>query len=189
MNDLKKIGQALAGIAPTIASALLPGVGGVVAGSAIKAVTAALGAPDGHPPQDLAKMLESGLAPKDMTALRKADNDFAIQMRELDIKLEDLHREDRSDARQMQVRTRSVVPGALSLIVVAAFIGLVGYVAHEAFNPPMHGAAVDSTLMNLVFSVVSYAAGAATTVLTYWFGSSQSSEDTNQHLADAAKSK
>ena len=184
-NPLKALGKSLLGVAPTLATALLPGVGGVIAGSAVKAISAALGTKED--PVALAKVLDQGLGPEALKALRAADQEFEVRMKELDVDLSRIHQHDRASARRMQVQARSWVPGALSLMVVVAFLGLVSYVCYAAFHPPAGETQVDPTLMNLVFSVVSYAAGAATTVLTFWFGSSQSGEDSNAQLAEAAK--
>jgi len=70
-------------VAPSIASA----VGGPLAGMATRAISdALLGKPDGTE-QELAEAAAKA-TPEQLLALKQAEQDFAIKMRELDIDLE-----------------------------------------------------------------------------------------------------
>ena len=185
MKGLKQLGESLLGIAPTLANALIPGVGGVVAGSALKAVSAAMGAKPGEDPgtpERLAQALSGGLTPEQMAALKKADNDFAIQMRELDVDVVRIHAGDRASARRMQSRTKSLTAPALAAVVMVAFIlSLVGVFVLAVDDQPL-----DATVATLVGAVVGYASAKADQVVSFWFGSSEGGAEATQHLADAA---
>jgi hypothetical protein len=63
-----------------------------------------------------------------MLALKKADQDFAVQMQALGFKqltdLESIAAGDRKDARDLLKSTRSWVPAALSILVTVGFFSL-----------------------------------------------------------------
>ena len=86
-------------VAPSIASA----VGGPLAGMATKAISEALlGKPDGTE-EELAQAAIKA-TPEQLLALKKAENDFALQMRELDIDLERIAGADRDSARNREIK-------------------------------------------------------------------------------------
>ena len=80
----------LATVAPGLATAL----GGPLAGMATKAILGALGMADGATASDLAAAVQ-GATPEQMLALKQADQQFAIQMRELDVDVERVSAGDR----------------------------------------------------------------------------------------------
>lgn len=83
-------------VAPTIATAL----GGPMAGMAVKGVASALGInPDGNDLEGQIEVRLESASHEDLLALKAADNDFKLRMRELDIKEADLHFKDMADAR------------------------------------------------------------------------------------------
>jgi len=59
-----------------------------------------------------------------IVALREADAQLKVRMRELDIDLEKLATEDRDSARRMQAKTQSRVPAVLALIITVGFFGV-----------------------------------------------------------------
>lgn len=89
--DWKNIVKA---VAPTIGTAL----GGPLAGLGIKALSEALlGKEDGTEAEVAAAV--AGANPEQLMAMKKADQDFAIKMKELDIDLDKAFIADTSDAR------------------------------------------------------------------------------------------
>ena len=187
MEALKRLGESLLSVAPTIAGALVPG-GGVLAGAAVQAVGAALGI-EKPTPDAVKKALDEGLSPDQLLAIRKADQDFATRMKELDVDVTRIHQADRKDARRMQVRTKSFVTGAIAITVTLATLSFFGYVAHEAFTPEPHGPQADPAMMQLVALLVGNLTGAFTTILAFYYGSSEQGGDEAQHMADAASRK
>jgi hypothetical protein len=75
----------LGGVAPTLATALsvVGGPAGMVAGAALRAVSGAvLGHQDGTTDQ-VTQAIQAGLSPDAIAALQKADNDFKVQMAQI----------------------------------------------------------------------------------------------------------
>jgi hypothetical protein len=75
----------LGGVAPTLATALsvVGGPAGMVAGAALRTVSAAvLGHQDGTEDQ-VTQAIQAGLSPDAIAALQKADNDFKVQMAQI----------------------------------------------------------------------------------------------------------
>ena len=168
-EGLKKFGQSLMGVAPTIANVLLPGVGGVVVGTAVSAVSKAIGAPDGTPPDKLAAIMEGGLPVEKLEALRRADTEFAARMKELDIDLEKVHAGDRGSARKMRIEMGGDwTSNVLSYLSVALFGGLVGSLIYMA----LHGVQVTSDMKELLIYCLGHASGFASSVFLFHFGSS-----------------
>lgn len=164
-------------VAPTIATAL----GGPLAGMAVTAIGGALGLGDGVNEESIAAKL-AGATPADLLALKKADQEFAVRMRELDIDLERIGAGDRDSARKMQVETRSWAPGILASVVVAGFIAssvavLGGWV--EGLKDPLIAALVGSVIGNIT--------AATMLVLNFYFGTSASSRTKDETIKSLSK--
>lgn len=152
-------------VAPTIATAL----GGPLAGLAVKAIGGALGMGDGATEADIQTKL-AGATPADLLALKRADQEFALRMRELEVDLERISAGDRDSARTMQVETKSWAPPVLAAVVVGGFIAasvavLGGWV--EGLKDPLIAALVGSVIGNIT--------AATMLVLNFYFGTSASS--------------
>ena len=63
---------------------------------------------------------------EDIAAIKKADNDFKVQMRELDIKEDELIYGDKASARDMQKVTRSRMPAVLAILTSLGFFCALG---------------------------------------------------------------
>ena len=106
-------------VAPSIASA----VGGPLAGMATRAISdALLGKPDGTE-QELEKAVASA-TPEQLLALKKAEQEFAVKMRELDIDLERISNEDRDSARNREVSLRDWTPRVLAGLITVGYFGV-----------------------------------------------------------------
>jgi len=160
-------GTLIENVAPTIATAL----GGPVAGMAVKALsTALLGHGDGSE-DDLTAAL-SNATPDQIAAIKRADNDFKVQMKTLDIDLVKIAADDRASARSMQTEVRSPLVPAIAIVVITAFVAvtigtLLGYAKIES--------ALAGTLLG-------YLSAKAELVLSFYFGSSADSESKNEML-------
>ncbi len=160
--DWKKL---LGTVAPTLATA----IGGPFAGLAVKAIGGALGLGEGATETEIATKL-AGATPADLLALKKADQEFALEMKKLDVDLERIIAGDRDSARKMQIETRSWAPSILATVVVSGFIaasvaGLSGWV--DGLKDPLVAALVGSVIGNIT--------AATMLVLNFYFGTSQSS--------------
>jgi hypothetical protein len=164
-------------VAPTIATAL----GGPLAGLAVKAIGGALGLGDGASEADVAAKL-AGATPADLLALKKADQDFALRIRELEVDLERIAAGDRDSARTLQRETRSWAPPVLAGVVVSGFIVasvavLGGWV--EGLKDPLVAALVGSVIGNIT--------AATMLVLNFYFGTTASSRAKDETIKSLSK--
>lgn len=129
MADILKTGLGLlTQIAPSLATAF----GGPVAGLAVQAIEQALGlTPTGD--QDKALTALAGASPEQLLAIKKADNDFAVQMKQLDIDLSKIEAGDRDSARRRQADVKDHTPAILAYMLTIGFFGLLGAMM---FKPP-----------------------------------------------------
>jgi hypothetical protein len=165
--ELGVFGKLIENVAPTIATAL----GGPVAGIAVKALsTALLGHPDGS--EDDVNAALAAATPDQIAAIKRADNDFKVQMKSLDIDLIKIAEKDRESARNMQIANKSILVPSLATIIISAFVvvtigTLLGYAKIES--------AMAGTL-------IGYLSAKAELVLSFYFGSSADSESKSEMI-------
>lgn len=119
MSILGQFGPLLGQLAPTIASAL----GGPLAGMAVKTLSNVLLGHENGTDEDISAALQAA-TPDQLSALKKIDADFKVQMKELDIDLERIAASDRDSARQMQTATKDWVPKILAVVITTGFFGI-----------------------------------------------------------------
>ena len=159
--DWKKLGGLIETIAPTIATAL----GGPLAGMATRAISGALfGHQDGTTDDIQAALLNA--TPDQLSALKKIDSDFKVQMKQLDINLEQIAEQDRDSARHMQIETRDWIPRVLAVLIIGGFAVITGLkmAGWSTINDP----SVSELLTTLRDGVI--------LVLSFFFGSSSGSQ-------------
>lgn len=160
-------------VAPTLASA----VGGPLAGMATRAISdALLGKPDGAE----AELVEAAAkaTPEQLLALKQAEQDFAVRMRELDIDIERLSNEDRASARDREVRTGDWTPRVLAAAVTLGFFGVLFWMI--AYGLPENG----GEAMLVMLGTLGTAWGA---IVSYYFGSSAGSREKNDTISKMMK--
>jgi len=156
-------------VAPSIASA----VGGPLAGMATKAISEALlGKPDGSEEELLQAAAKA--TPEQLLALKKAENDFALQMRELDIDLERIASEDRDSARNREIKTKDWTPKILAGGITVGYFGVLFYMLTHGL--PTTGG---SEAMLVMLGTLGTAFGG---VMAYYFGSSAGSKEKTEAL-------
>ena len=156
--DLGVFGKLIENVAPTIATAML----GPVAGMAVKALsTALLGHGDGSK-DDLTAALENA-TPEQIAAIRKAEDDFKIQLKKLDIDLAKIAADDRNSARNMAVGTHSLTPSVMSYVIVVCW----AIIQYFLFTH-----VIEASMRELIARVLGTLDGALMLVLSFWFGSS-----------------
>lgn len=173
MDLLKIVGA----VAPTIATA----IGGPLGGMAMKVVADVLGLPADSSEKDVSKAMAAA-TPDQLLALKQADQDFAVRMRELDIDLEKITASDRDSARRREAQVRDWMPRVLAFVIVAGFMGtvfmvLLGYV--EGMKDPL--------MATTVGTLIGFVSAKAEQVVAYYFGSSSSSQQKTQLLAGGQK--
>jgi len=134
--------QTLAGVAPTIATAL----GGPFAGMAVSVIGKAIGMAE--PSQDKIAEIVSAGNPETLLKLKQAEEDFQAHMKDLDIQEEQLLVKDTQDARgfwanYIKAGKVNIAGGALAILAVASVAG-VSYLIFTAtsINDFVKGAAM-----------------------------------------------
>ena len=151
-------------LAPTIATAL----GGPLAGLAVTAISKAIGISE----DDVEKTMDAGKLSADQIAqLKIAEIEFQKSTQELGLNFEKLATEDRSSARNMQIATKSWIPGALAIFVTVGFFGIL-------FALMMGYAQKSDELMIMLGSLGT----AWTGIIGFYFGSSAGSQRKDELL-------
>jgi len=127
---------------------------------------ALLGKPDGSE-QELADAAARA-TPEQLLALKNAENDFAVKMRELDIDLERIANQDRDSARNREVQTKDWTPRVLAGLITVGYFGVLFYMLRNGL--PQHGG---SEAMLVMLGTLGTAWGG---VVAYYFGSSAGSK-------------
>ena len=141
-------------VAPDIATAL----GGPLAGLAVKAIGSAFGLGEG--------------------ATEEADQQFAREMKALDVDLERIAAGDRNSAREREVKAGdSWTPRILALVITVGFFGVLGSLLVGG-KPPTGGDALLVMLGSLATAWVG--------IVSYYFGSSAGSAAKTDLMAKAA---
>jgi hypothetical protein len=146
-------------IAPTIATAM----GGPLAGMAVSAISKAIGVD----PEKVGDLISSNKLSADQIAQVKiAEIELQKQAQELGLNFEKLEVEDRKSARDMQSKTRSLMPPILAGTVTLGFFGIMTM---------MFVGKVDSSNPAILMMLGSLGT-AWTGIIAYYFGSSAGSQ-------------
>lgn len=163
--------QVLGTVAPWIGTA----IGGPFGAAAGTLLAKALG----KKPEDQAGV-EAAIttaSPETLAAIKKADEDFQVQMTTLGVTKEQLELADVQNARAMEISTKDSTPRNLSYLLLF-FTGVI--IAAEFFG----WAKIDGTLAG---TLIGYLISENKAVMTFWFGSSRGSQDKDATIADIAK--
>jgi hypothetical protein len=155
-------------IAPTIATAM----GGPLAGMAVSAISKAIGVD----PEKVGDLISSNKLTADQIAQVKiAEIELQKQAQELGLNFEKLEVEDRKSARDMQSKTRSLMPPILAGTVTIGFFGIMVM---------MFIGKVDSANPAILMMLGSLGT-AWTGIIAYYFGSSAGSQAKTDLLSRA----
>lgn len=163
MDFWKEAGGVLGTVAPVLATA----VGGPLAGVATKAIVSALGLDAGTSPEQAA-LAVTNATPDQLILLKRADQEFAAKMKELDIDLVRVEVDNTKSAREMQIAVRDWIPGALALVLTSGFFGVLGWLMTHGMPPGASG----SEAMLVMLGALGGAFGA---VVNFYYGSSAGS--------------
>lgn len=158
----------LSSVAPLIGTAL----GGPLGGIAVKAAADALGLSEST--EEALQTALSGAKPEDLLKLKLADQQFAKDMRALDIDLERIAAGDRDSARSL-AKSDSTARN-LAYIIMGAFVGMCFAVLSDKV-------AIDSVLAG---TVIGYLSAKAEQVSAFYFGSSASSKAKDETIRGMA---
>ena len=159
-NLLKKgvLKKVVGAVAPTLGSAL----GGPMGGMAMNMIAEKLGVPNN--PQAVEKAIESA-SPEQMIELKKAEQAFDLQMKELDVDVFKMEVADGQDARKHF--SKDWTARIMGLSVIGGFLG---YIFLVTLQPPEQNS---EALINLVLG---YLGGLTSAVVSFYFGASNKSK-------------
>jgi len=152
---LKKV---VGAVAPTLGSAL----GGPMGGMAMNLIAEKLGVPNN--PQSVEKAIENA-TPEQMIELKKAEQAFDLQMKELDVDVFKMEVADGQDARKHF--SKDWTARIMGLSVIGGFLG---YIFLVTLQPPEQNS---EALINLVLG---YLGGLTSAVVSFYFGASNKSK-------------
>jgi hypothetical protein len=146
-------------VAPTLGTAL----GGPMGGMAANMISEVLGVPN------TTKAIEKAIAdatPEQMLELKKAENAFEVQMKELEVDVFALETADKQDARGKFSKDWTA-----RIMGIAVVGGFMGYIFLVTLQPPEQNS---EALINLVLG---YLGGLASAVISFYFGASNTQKD------------
>ena len=157
-------------VAPTAATLL----GGPLAGMAVDAIGNALGVKDASK-EKVKELLTSGtINAEQMAAIKQAEADLILKVKELDIDMEKVHAGDRASARDMAAKTGDVLtPRVIALVV---------FVVWGAVNWKLFNGTISGDMRELVARALGTLDGTLLAVVYYYFGSSSGSKDKTQAI-------
>jgi gas vesicle protein len=165
MNWLKEL-------APMIGTALGGPLGGIAAGF----IADKLGVEE-KTVKAVSDVLNSGKMTADQIAsLKVAEIEFQKFLKQADIDLERINAADRDSARNMQVQTRSMIPGALAMLITSGFFGILVGMMLGLLNVS------DQQSLLILLGALATAWGG---VVNFYFGSSHGSQNKDALLAQA----
>ncbi len=160
-------------VAPTVATAL----GGPLAGIAVRTLSERLlGRPDGTE-AELRDMIVSA-SPADLVRLKEIEAQFALEMKQAGVRLEQIAAADRDSARNREIKTGDWTPRVLGVLIIAGFFGLL---VMMMFRQVPEGA---ETVLNIMLGGL---AAMTTAVVNYFFGSSAGSARKNDTIENLKK--
>ena len=146
-------------IAPSLGSAL----GGPLGGMATKVLCETLGCKSD--PKSIDAAIQQA-TPEQLLQLKKAEKDFELRMKELDVDVFKLETEDKQDARGKF--SKDWTARIMGLAVLGGFLG---YIFLVTLQPPEQNS---EALINLVLG---YLGGLASAVISFYFGASNSQKE------------
>jgi hypothetical protein len=171
MNLAQDALHVLQTVAPTIAKATLGPFGGLAA----TALSSILGTPPADEQATSAALLNA--TPDQLLALKKAEQDFQVQIKTLGISEEKLVYDDIANARDRQIAVKDDTPAILAYAITFGFFGTLGFMLWNG-KPAVGGDA----LLVMLGSLGTAWAG----VVSFYFGSSLGSAKKDTALAAAA---
>jgi len=156
--NLKAIKGLIGAVAPTIGQAL----GGPLGGAAAQTIASVLGC---KPDEKSIVSAVQAATPEQLAELKKAELDFQIQLKKLDVDVFALETEDIQHA-------RSAFKGDWTpkFIAVACVLFFGGYIALVTLQDP---AANDDGIVNLVLG---YLGGIVSSIISFYYGASHKHE-------------
>ena len=132
MDILKAAKDIIATVAPTVASAF----GGPLAGIAVKKILLALGLADDATPEQISDAIQNA-TPEQLMQLKKLDQEFKVQMKQLDVDLAKITLADKDSARKREIETKDSTPRVLAYLICFLYISVQYYLFTHVIDPSM----------------------------------------------------
>lgn len=159
-------------IAPTAATLL----GGPLAGMAVDSLGKALGLSDATKDQVKEALSSGTVNAEQMAAIKQAEADLILKVKQLDIDMEKIHAGDRSSAREMAAKTGDIWTPRVIAVVIFIVWSLVNW---KLFNGTISG-----DMRELVARALGTLDATLMAVIYYYFGSSAGSKEKTQAMSD-----
>jgi hypothetical protein len=153
-----KLGGLLKNIVGAVAPTLGTALGGPLGGMAANMIAEVLGVP--NTPKAIEKAIAEA-TPEQMLELKKAEQEFEMQMKELDVDVFKLETQDKQDARGKFGKDWTT-----RIMGIATIGGFLAYIFMVTLQPPEQNS---EALINLVLG---YLGGLASAVISFYFGAS-----------------
>jgi len=157
-----KIGGLLKSVVGAVAPTLGTALGGPMGGMAAKMIAEVLGVP--NTPKAIDKAIQEA-TPEQLLELKKAEQAFELQMKELEVDIFSLETADIQDARGKF--SKDWTARIMGLVVVGGFMG---YIFLVTLQPPEQNS---EALINLVLG---YLGGLASAIISFYFGASHTKD-------------
>lgn len=167
-------------VAPALATVL----GGPLAGTAVKILGETLLGNKEATPEKIEEIIKAGLSSEDLINLKKADQEFQVKMKSLDLDFEKIDLTDRGSARDREKvlgRWASLGVNSIGVFILAGFFAVVYWVLNEDMSTNR----TDPDKLVLIGALVGYVSAKADQVVAYFFGSSIGSKQKTNAMADA----
>lgn len=151
---MKKLKSILGSLAPTLGAA----IGGPLGGQAGQILSQVLGVPNN---QNSIEQAMNNITAEQMVELKKAETDFEVRMRELDVDVFRLETEDVKDAREKF--SNDWTPKVLGLVSMFGFMAYIFFIT---------AVPIDDASDDIVMLIIGSLTGIATAVISFYFGSS-----------------
>tara|TARA_B100001939_G_scaffold119182_1_gene103436 strand:+ start:542 stop:1018 length:477 start_codon:yes stop_codon:yes gene_type:complete len=155
-NILKNI---VGTVAPTLGTAL----GGPMGGMAANMIADVLGVSNDQ--KSIQQAIQNA-TPEQMLELKKAEQDFEVKMKELDVDVFKLETQDKQNARGLF--SKDWTARIIGLVTIGGFLG---YIFLVTLQPPEQNS---EALINLVLG---YLGGLASAIISFYFGASHTPND------------
>jgi len=146
-------------VAPTLGTA----IGGPMGGMAANMIADVLGVPNDQ--KSIEKAIQNA-TPEQMLELKKAEQQFEVQMKELEVDVFKLETQDKQNARGMFSKDWTA-----RIIGIATIGGFLGYIFLVTLQPPEQNS---EALINLVLG---YLGGLASAIISFYFGASHKGDE------------
>ena len=165
------MGDFLAGIAPTVLSAML----GPFSGLAVAGLGKIFGIEGATQEKITQAITEGKVTPEQLGKLKELELQFKNDEAERGFKYAELEFKNVDSARTLRTATGSYFPEVLSTLITVGFFGILGWMMHDK-------AAIESQPLLIMLGSLGAAFGA---VVNFWLGSNKGSDRTKELLAQA----